>query len=158
MENKIKFWIFYVLTVLTGAFAAFTYVQAIVTEFETITFIVVSFCVNFVFYLALIYGMPFLESDASAYRTTTTHTLDLDTGEISSSTFTAEEKAFWATFFKRFGLVVLCWLAAPVSQLIFFFVLPIARDCPDEPMQKAITIIVSIAAVAVAATLPLWAL
>lgn len=166
MENRKKVWTFYVLTVIFGAFTAFAYVHDIIgmsapnagSGFEQFIFLIVSFCANFVFFIALIFGMPFIEADSSAYHTTTTTYTLTSTGEFKTSVSTPEDKAFWAMVFKRIGLLLLCWLCSPVSHIVFYFVIPISSDEPFEHSHKAILIIASIAITAFIGTLPLWAI
>lgn len=164
-RTNIKVWVFHVLTVLCGSFTAFAYVHDIlgippsgIVEFGDFVFLIVAFCVNLVFFIVLFFGMPFIQSNPSAYNTTTvTHTVT-NWGEVKTSYSTPDDKAFWAMLFKRIGLIVLCWICSPVSHIVFYFIIPISQDEPFEHSHKAILIIASILLTGFLGTLPFWAL
>lgn len=154
--------IFFILTVITGAYTVFSLIYFIGNAEEAAEdfissglYMIISYSVNFVFFIALIFGQGIIEPNPYAYNTTTTtYTYDSYTGEMTTSVSTPEDKAFWAMFWKRIGLVVLCFCTAPVSHLVFLFVLPIVYMRGFAAWIKALMIILGAVVMAGIGILP----
>lgn len=153
---KIKFFIFYILTIAAGAFTCYAFIHDFTGNVETLTYVTISFGVNFVYYVALIFGVPFIKADSSKYDTiTTTYTYDSSTGKTSTSVSTPEDKAEVAMIWQRIGLIVLCYIASPISHLVFLILLPIRCGFPRKSWGKALATILGVLIVAAVGTLPL---